>query len=312
MKIENHKNDFADIIKEFNTIVESANDKSKFNHDRYFRFAFADTERVAELLNLFAKRRPSLRAFLDTIDISSLRGVSENYSAAKHTGSADLVFEADIKGFGGKTGLYVGIVAEHKSTNKDDVIRQLSEYHHHLFMEYNKNIPVVAFIVYNGKEDWNPLGTPHFANYPKYYHDIGYPFKVEFLDVGHDVSDEDLRGLSPMTLVALTAMKYIWNAEQFSVSFKESAVRLLKMQNTDTGREFIRQSLYYFFWKWPYKENSEVIKMDSPEAVANKGYESFAEHFISVGEDKAISVLQNMGLSDEQIAEFKAKFAALK
>ncbi len=218
MKIENHKNDFADII------------------------------------------------------ISSLRGVSENYSAAKHTGSADLVFEADIKGFGGKTGLYVGIVAEHKSTNKDDVIRQLSEY----------------------------------------YHDIGYPFKVEFLDVGHDVSDEDLRGLSPMTLVALTAMKYIWNAEQFSVSFKESAVRLLKMQNTDTGREFIRQSLYYFFWKWPYKENSEVIKMDSPEAVANKGYESFAEHFISVGEDKAISVLQNMGLSDEQIAEFKAKFAALK
>lgn len=144
------------------------------------------------------------------------------------------------------------------------------------------------------------------------YHDIGYPFKVEFLDVGHDVSDEDLRGLSPMTLVALTAMKYIWNAEQFSVSFKESAVRLLKMQNTDTGREFIRQSLYYFFWKWPYKENSEVIKMDSPEAVANKGYESFAEHFISVGEDKAISVLQNMGLSDEQIAEFKAKFATLK
>ena len=48
------------------------------------------------------------------------------------------------------------------------------------------------------------------------------------------------------------------------------------MQNTEEGRDFIKQSLSYFFWKWPYK--SEVIKMDSPEALKNKGYETFGEH----------------------------------
>ena len=291
MTNENKLDDNIDFIQEFNTIVESANDESKFNHDRYFRFAFADTGRMTELLKLSAKKKPSLKAFLNTIDISTLRGAPENSSTAKHTSSADLVFEADIKGNGGKAGLYVGIITEHKSTNKDDVMRQLSAYHHHLFIEHNKDIPVVAFIVYNGEMDWNPLSKPHFANYPEYYHDIGYPFKVEFLDVGHGVSDADLKGLSPMTLVALTAMKYIWNAEQFSVSFKEAAVRLLKMQNSDTGKEFIKQSLSYFFWKWPYKENSEVIKMDSPEAVANNGYESFAEHFLRVGKEQSVREL---------------------
>ena len=71
MTNENKPNDNADFIQEFNAIVESANDESKFNHDRYFRFAFADTGRMAELLKLSAKKNPSLKAFLNTIDISS-------------------------------------------------------------------------------------------------------------------------------------------------------------------------------------------------------------------------------------------------
>ena len=57
-------------------------------------------------------------AFLATIDLASLRGSSENLSSDKHAGSADLVFEANLKE-GGVTGLYVGIIAEHKSTNRD-------------------------------------------------------------------------------------------------------------------------------------------------------------------------------------------------
>ena len=35
------------------------------------------------------------------------------------------------------------------------------------------------------------------------YNDIGYPFKVEYLDVGHAIDDVDLKGVSPITLVAL-------------------------------------------------------------------------------------------------------------
>lgn len=212
---------------------------------------------------------------IDTIDLASLRGASENHSSDKHAGSADLVFEANLKD-GGVTGLYVGIIAEHKSDKDDLVMNQISEY-------------------------------------PEFYHDIGYPFKAIYLDVGRGIDDVELKGLSPITLVALTAMKYIWDMEKFSVSFREAAIHLLKMQNTEEGRDFIKQSLSYFFWKWPYK--SEVIKMDRPEIIANKGYETFGEHFFNAGEAKgesnAISVFEKLGVSPEKIAEAKAMLAEL-
>ena len=303
-----------DIAYEFNTIVDSVkDDKSDFIHDRYFRFAFAEPKRMAELLTLFSRHNPTLKAFLDTIDLGSLREARENHSTAKHTGSADLVFEANIKD-GGVAGLYVGIIAEHKSTSKDDVLLQISEYYHHLFLERKKDVPVVAFIVYNGERDWDPLSQGRFVGYPEYYRDIGYPFKVEFLDVGHAIDDAELKDFSPITLVALTAMKYIFDIEKFSISFREAAAHLLKMQNTDEGKDFIKQSLSYFFWKWPYK--SEAIKMDSPEAIANKGYETFGEHFFNKGEAKGqtdtINIFRDLGVPPEKIAEAQARLDAMK
>jgi len=269
-----------DIAHEFQVILDSVEDESNFTHDRFLRFAFADPERMAELLTLFSRHNPTLKAFLDTIDLSTLHGASENFSSDKHVGYSDLVFEAQIKD-GGTAALYVGIIAEHKSSEDSDVMKQISEYYHHLYLERKKDVPVVAFIVYNGENDWDPLSETHYAEYPEFYHDIGYPFKVEFLDVGHAIDDKELKDFSPFTLVALTAMKYIWNAEQFSVSFREAAMRLLKWQNTDKGRDFIKQALAYFLWKWPYKRGN--LKMDRPEIVANKGYETFAEHFVNEG-----------------------------
>jgi len=294
-----------DIAHEFNVIVDSVKDgESNFTHDRFLRYAFAEPRRMAELLTLFSRHNSSLKAFLDTIDLKTLRGTKENFSSDKHTGSADLVFEADIKA-GGVTGLYVGIIAEHKSTNKDNVLLQISEYYHHLFLERKKDVPVVAFIVYNGENDWNPLVQGRFANYPEYYRDIGFPFKVEFLDVGHAIDDAELKDFSPITLVALTAMKYIWDVEKFSVSFREAAKHLLKMQNSNEGKDFIKQALSYFFWKWPYK--SEVIKMDSPEAIANKGYETFAEHFVNEGIKQGIEkgVLQEREKNEARILKIE-------
>lgn len=269
-----------DIAHEFQVILDSVEGESNFTHDRFLRFAFADPERMVELLTLFSRHNPTLKAFLDTIDLSTLHGASENFSSDKHVGYSDLVFEAQIKD-GGTAALYVGIIAEHKSSEDSEVMKQISEYYHHLYLERKKDVPVVAFIVYNGENDWNPLSETHYAEYPEFYHDIGYPFKVEFLDVGHAIDDKELKDFSPFTLVALTAMKYIWNAEQFSVTFREAAMRLLKWQNTDKGRDFIKQALSYFLWKWPYKRGN--LKMDRPEIVANKGYETFAEHYVNEG-----------------------------
>ena len=276
---------FRDIAKEFNIIVDSVEDESHFSHDRFLRFAFAEPERMAELLTLFSRRNATLKAFLETIDLKTLRGSKENFSNDKHVGAADLVFEVDLKA-GGVTGLYVGIVVEHKSSEDNCVMKQISEYYHHLFLERKKDVPVVAFIVYNGEDAWDPFSETHYAEYPEFYHDIGYPFKAIFLDVGRGIENVDMKDISPYTIVALTAMKYIWNAEQFEISFREAAMHLLRWQNTDKGRNFIKQALSYFFWKWPYNHGS--MKMDRPEIIANKGYETFAEHFVNVGIEQGI------------------------
>lgn len=313
MTKENISENEIDIAKEFNIILDSVADESNFTHDRYLRFAFANPKRMAELLELYARRKPSLREFLDTIDLSTLRGAPENFSNDKHTGSADLVFEADLK-TGGEAGLYVGILAEHKSDVDYGVMKQISEYHHHLFLEKKKDVPVVAFIIYNGEDKWDPLAKPHFANYPSFYHDIGYPFKVEFLDIGYGIDDTDLKNVSPATLVALTSLKYIFKEEQFTISFREAAAHLLKLDRTPEGRDFIKQSLSYFLWRWPNKHKD--IKMDRPEIVAKRGYETFAEHYVNVGikrnQADTATVLREMGLSEEQIAEAQARLEALQ
>jgi hypothetical protein len=285
-----------DIAKEFNVVADSVEDGSNFTHDRFLRFAFAEPERMAELLTLFSHHNPTLKSFLDTIDLKTLRGTKENFSSDKHAGSADLVFEADIKQ-GGTAALYVGIVVEHKSSEDKSVMKQISEYHH-LFLERKKDVPVVAFIVYNGEDEWNPVTETHYADYPEFYHDIGYPFKAIFLDVGRGIETVDMKDISPFTLVALTAMKYIFNAEQFEISFREAAMHLLRWQNTDKGRDFIKQALSYFFWKWPYKRGD--LKMDRPEIIANKGYETFAEHFVNVGIEKGIEKGKLEGADQER------------
>ena len=165
-----------DIAHEFQIILDSVEDGSNFTHDRFLRFAFAEPERMAELLTLFSRHNPTLKAFLDTIDLSTLHGASENFSSDKHVGYSDLVFEAQIKD-GGTAALYVGIIAEHKSSEDSEVMKQISEYYHHLYLERKKDVPVVAFIVYNGENDWDPLSETHYAEYPEFYHDIGYPFR---------------------------------------------------------------------------------------------------------------------------------------
>ena len=68
-------------------------------------------------------------------------------------------------------------------------------------------------------------------------------------------------------------VKGIYNAggEQIKSTSRTVVSRPVSKETCD----FIKQALSYFFWKWPHK--SEEIKMDSPEAIANKGYETFGE-----------------------------------
>ena len=56
--------------------------------------------------------------------------------------------------------------------------------------------------------------------------------------------------------------------------------------------------------------------MDSPEAIANKGYETFGEHFFNKGEAQGvantISVFRDLGVPPEKIVEAQARLDAMK
>lgn len=103
-----------------------------------------------------------------------------------------------------------------------------------------------------------------------------------------------LRGLFRGSLIGIrcnSRLRYIFNEKQFTISFREAAALLLKL--------------------------------DRPEIVAKRGYKTFAEHYINAGikkgkeegeikgeikgiakgHDDAIKVLQDMGLSEQQIDE---------
>jgi flagellar biosynthesis/type III secretory pathway protein FliH len=63
------------------------------------------------------------------------------------------------------------------------------------------------------------------------------------------------------------------------------------------------------------------MKMDRPEIVAKRGYETFAEHYMNAGIKKgkeegqsdAFNILRDMGLlSEQQIAEAKARLEAMQ
>ena len=102
------------------------------------------------------------------------------------------------------------------------------------------------------------------------------------------------------------------------ISFREAAAHLLKLDHSPEGKEFIRQSLSYFLWRWPNRQ--EDLKMDRPEIVARRGYETFAEHYVNVGvkrerdENRADTetVLREEGLSEEMIEKIQSKLEALQ
>ena len=117
-----------------------------------------------------------------------------------------------------------------------------------------------------------------------------------------------------MSIPIITVIVPVFNEEKFTVSFREAAAHLLKLDRTPEGRDFIKQSLSYFLWRWPNKHKD--IKMDRPEIMANKGYETFAEHYVNVGikrnQADTATILREMGLSEEQIAEAQARLDALQ
>ena len=201
------------------------------DHDGIFKIAFKEPKRAASLLKLAAKKNKSLAKFLQVVDLKTMRAERTEINRQGHKGSADLTFTLKIKNSNNKAKLFVGLVLEHKSYPDSEVVSQLEHYFYELFRLSRPDCPMVAVIVYNGEIKWNPLKAKLYAKYPEYFHDIGYPFKIEMINVGKEVGDIDFSKLNPYVALTLVAMKYVFNAEKYKPLMDKAMAYFLDPKN---------------------------------------------------------------------------------
>ncbi|SHK95508.1 MULTISPECIES: Rpn family recombination-promoting nuclease/putative transposase [unclassified Fibrobacter] len=278
------------------------------DHDGIFKTAFKEPKRAASLLKLAAKKNKSLARFLQVVDLKTMRAERTETNRHGLKGSADLAFTLKIKNSNNKAKLFVGLVLEHKSYPDNEVVSQLEHYFYELFRLSRPDCPMVAVIVYNGEIKWNPLKAKLYAKYPEYFHDIGYPFKIEMINVGKEVGDIDFSKLNPYVALTLVAMKYVFNAEKYK-PLMDKAVAYFTNPKNKIDANFIQEVLLYL-GEESSSEYREAI-MDRPEIMAERKRNGFvsvadvirAEGLAEAKHSAVIKALKRGKLTVEEIAE---------
>ena len=284
--------------------MKENNANARTGHDSYFRSVFKAPERAAELLRLAARHNESLAEFLKTVDLSTLTEISESFSDTESFGYADLAFTVRIAGVGCESNdvkdgektkrsadLLVGILEEHKSSRDPNITAQLVKYWYHIMAKNQRNIPTVAIVFYNGRESWDLENKTMFPNYPKYYQNIGLPFRLELVDIGNAFDPEEIGKLSPKIALALVAMKYVFHSEAMHAHL-QTAIRTLKELPREEAESFITETFIYLKALIPSEEKEE-LKMDFIKTSEAYGYETIAE-----AEEKALAAKYEEGRNE--------------
>ena len=127
-------------------------------HDPFFRYIYAVPENTRTLLRLAENKNSELRRMLSSVDMQSLELIPGSFSNVKEWGQSDLAFKAKFKD---GSEFFVGILLEHKSYRKSDVLSQIYEYTFEVMVNKNATdfrwLQTKAIIIYNGQTDWDPL-----------------------------------------------------------------------------------------------------------------------------------------------------------
>jgi predicted transposase YdaD len=245
--------------------------KQKRHHDNFFRTVFSDPKNAASLLTLASKNNPHLAELLTLVNLDTLQEIPGTAPREGFSGQSDITFQVELNNSSQKAHLIVGLILEHKSYRDSNVRKQLLKYFFEVMQQKIGDIPVVAIIVYNGREKWNPLNAKPYPKYPEFFQNVGLPFHLEFIDVGH--AELDLSSLDPQLALVLVAMRYAFDSFGQQEAFKEALASLLKQGNSYSS--VLEEILVYLRETLPQQEKETI--MDSLEVLENKGYTSIAE-----------------------------------
>ena len=175
-----------------------------------------------------------------------------DYSDTETKGYADLAFLADVKQEFledcSEPVQFVGFLVEHKSARDNNVLEQLRRYNFHLMVQKLKDnifrgIPSIAIILYNGKENWDPL-KELYAQSPKELQRLMLPFQCIMLDV-NNVSDEELDGFNARLAAFIGSLKYVRDPESKRELFKRIIERVLEEHPKQEALDLLHQMDVY-------------------------------------------------------------------
>ncbi len=311
---------------------------NKKKHDPLFRWLFADAGRTRLLLKLAAKHNEELQKFLESIDLKTLERIPDSFSEVGDTGEADLAFRVNVV-----TGVpvLVGILLEHKSGRDRNTFNQISRYVHSVMKNIDRTrmfegLPTMAIIFYNGRENWDPLKLLE-KDYPEFWHGRILPCPCTFVNMA-DITDEDCLACEDVaTGMGIAAMKLAFDERRLAEILPKFKARLRAMDADDATclLEKIRLYLMEYFGesllkefdmafvsigqKYGFVSIGDSLRRQVAEARAEG--ESVGEaRGEARGEQKGrvqnqadtLTVLREMGLSEEKIAEAKARLEALQ
>lgn len=243
----------------------------KKKHDNFFRTVFSKPKNARKLLTLAAKKNIRLRQLLTLIDLDSLRQIPGDASREGLSGNADVAFHVNL--LNRKEDLFVGLVLEHKSFYDSGLRMQLLKYYMEVIEQKSPGKPMVAIVVYNGKNTWSSLPKP-FPKYPEYFQDVGLPFKVELIDIGDQISLEEFDKLDPTFKLAMVAMLYVFDSLGMKEKFTNIMVEFVRSPNEES-RKVVEEVIVYL--KDSLGDSEKEVLMDTLEALRNKGFVSIAD-----------------------------------
>lgn len=201
-------------------------------HDPFFRYIYAVPENTRALLRLAERRNPALRHMLSIVDMHSLELIPGSFSSVKEWGQSDLAFKAKFKD---GSEFFVGILLEHKSYRKSDVISQIYKYTFEVMVNKNATdfrwLQTKTIIIYNGQSYWDPMAEFR-EKHREWANGKDLPFECVLVNLA-DIADRAcLMESNIEAAVGVLVMKHAFDGDGLKKIMDKLMAKLSKMENT--------------------------------------------------------------------------------
>ena len=196
---------------------------------------------------------------LSTVDMDSLELIPGSFSNVKEWGESDLAFKARIKG---GPEIFVGILLEHKSYLKKDVLSQIYRYTFEVMQNKGATdfgwLPTKAIIIYNGQSDWDPMAEFR-SKYRGQFNGRELPFECVLVNLA-DIPDEAcLREPNVEAAVGALVMKHAFDADGLRSVVGGLTKMLSRLENG--ARATLAEKIVVYLGEYLDEEVVEELRM---------------------------------------------------